>query len=840
MAPKTFQDAEATYARAAKYELERNWNQAFRLYIQAVETYLHLSRTGTDPNLREKCKASAGKALERAEKIKSAKRELAPVSTAHFSEHQQFYVLKKSSLINGTRYPLWSEPTGQAPHVAALKESSRQFRLLPGEQLTALHWQRPSDSIPGAHIASVSLQPTDIIQNKVSDCSVCASIAVCIEHNYRKNAKLLVSSLFPQNDQGTPVVSKNGIYELKLHINGGYRRIFVDDHLPFDEAGTLIGLSTGRKKQLWPSLIEKAYMTLMGGYDFPGSNSGVDLHVLIGWIPEHIEIKSATFERENTWARTWSAFQDGHCVVSLGTDDKSYEQCSHLMPSHNYAVTDVRETNGERWMSLLDSRIGCDPQPQPQSESETSTDPDSATPKSRLINLSWDDICGMFEGVYLSWNPSIFKHSITFHGIWRQKNTSTEDDSQSSNHYLLLRRHADDKTPPVAGDEIWILLTRHLVNTHRTSEYIALNVQNKDEDGTSRDPGKIATKGTYSNDAHVLVRARAEQASDALGILACYDGPFEDVCFTVTAYSPRAISWDTTLRPPAYTSKVDGILTSKNAGGNCTNPTYMVNPQYHLRIHADKQDAQRAGTQAGVVLVAKGPRDMPLNITVVWSSGERTVELSQKEIVANSGAYTYGHVRIATRLLAGNYTVILSAFDPSQLGAYTLRIESERRFDLKAIPQEGAGMYNRVVKGEWNAANAAGGPSYGRYRSNPVYEIVVPTATTFGTRLQLLKASPPISIGLSLFSSSALDQCVASSGPYSDAISGAAIPLRSSAAGTDHLTLAAGTHYLTLAAGRYYLVPSTYAPDMHAQFRLISYSSVAGVSVAPYTAGNDS
>jgi hypothetical protein len=50
---------------------------------------------------------------------------------------------------------------------------------------------------------------------------------------------------------------------------------------------------------------------------------------------------------------------------------------------------------------------------------------------------------------------------------------------------------------------------------------------------------------------------------------------------------------------------------------------------------------------------------------------------------------------------AGDYTVILSAFEPDQTGKFTLKVESTSRFELKSIPQEGAGMYVKTVRGEW-------------------------------------------------------------------------------------------------------------------------------------------
>lgn len=102
--------------------------------------------------------------------------------------------------------------------------------------------------------------------------------------------------------------------------------------------------------------------------------------------------------------------------------------------------------------------------------------------------------------------------------------------------------------------------------------------------------------------------------------------------------------------------QVDGTLTTKNAGGNHTHPTYMLNPQWHLRIYDENAGSSGMGAftsngkalplrgfmgnskvagmsgksktrqKSVVVLSGQGPREVPLNVTVVWSSGERIIE----------------------------------------------------------------------------------------------------------------------------------------------------------------------------------------------------------------------
>ena len=74
-------------------------------------------------------------------------------------------------------------------------------------------------------------------------------------------------------------------------------------------------------------------------------------------------------------------------------------------------------------------------------------------------------------------------------------------------------------------------------------------------------------------------------------------------------------------------NQVDGRWTSKNAGGNCTFPTFMVNPQYHLRIHPPKSRVgSNASGKARTTLSLQASKDVPVNVAIVWSQGQRIVE----------------------------------------------------------------------------------------------------------------------------------------------------------------------------------------------------------------------
>ena len=114
-------------------------------------------------------------------------------------------------------------------------------------------------------------------------------------------------------------------------------------------------------------------------------------------------------------------------------------------------------------------------------------------------------------------------------------------------------------------------------------------------------------------------------------------------------------------------------------------------------------------------------RDRKLSLTFERGS------LAQSDIIATSGAYTYGFARLSadlprtsrfsgalilcdqvfpnfvlTRYVAeGDFTLVVSAFSPTHLGEFSLLVGSSRWIEVDPIPQEGAGMFAKTTRGEW-------------------------------------------------------------------------------------------------------------------------------------------
>lgn len=78
---------QAATTKAAKAELAGNFDEAFKLNIEAAQTYLYLVRNTTNEGTKAQLRAVSAKVLERAERIKAAKKQhITPVDLSRLSQ----------------------------------------------------------------------------------------------------------------------------------------------------------------------------------------------------------------------------------------------------------------------------------------------------------------------------------------------------------------------------------------------------------------------------------------------------------------------------------------------------------------------------------------------------------------------------------------------------------------------------------------------------------------------------------------------------------------------------------------------------------------------------------
>ncbi|XP_074126885.1 calpain-7 isoform X2 [Sminthopsis crassicaudata] len=510
-----------------------NVEEAIELYTEAVDLCLKTSNETSDQSLQSKLKLLARQALDRAEALKESMSKpsqkdkpaavksnqpirtffpLGPdfslndkpqtVRTVQSSEPQgqrytaeEIEVLRKTSKINGIEYVPFMNVDLRERFAFPVPFSDKcgKLPLSPKQKAIFSKWVRPDD-LTNNPTMIYTVSSFSIKQTIVSDCSFVASLAISAAYERRYNKKLITSIIYPQNKKGEPEYNPCGKYMVKLHINGVPRKVIIDDQLPVDRNGELLCSYSNNKSELWVSLIEKAYMKVMGGYDFPGSNSNIDLHALTGWIPERIAMHSDSqnFSKESSFRMLYQRFHKGDVLITTATGVMSEEEGEKwgLVPTHAYAVLDIREHKGLQFIQLKNpwshlrwkGRYSENDLKNwtPELQKYLNFDPRTAQKiDNGIFWISWEDLCQYFDVIYLSWNPSLFRESTCIHSTWDARHGPVKDVYSLANNpqYKL------EVQCPQGGTAVWVLLSRHITDKDdfaNNREFITMVVYKSD------------------------------------------------------------------------------------------------------------------------------------------------------------------------------------------------------------------------------------------------------------------------------------------------------------------------------------------------------------------------
>ncbi|KZZ89874.1 calpain-like protease palB [Ascosphaera apis ARSEF 7405] len=725
----------------------KSQKQALDAAITAAELYLNAYRLASTQADKKRLDAKCNTLLTLAEKIKKGGKEwqsqlnlnlrsqlslsrsrAAPQSTRQLSKREQIILLEGSKL-HGAVFPPWTtQPDAKEFEKRAdgslFEDDGSELSLSEEQQEVFDGWKRPDEALrrhqacnaPGPIM--IADKPIDLVQDATTDCSVVASMCAVVAHTRKhskgpiKNNHHLFADIFPRDSKTLiPQISKSGKYILRLYFNGCYRRITIDDRLPTcipSSTTTIHIIDRNNPSLLWPCLVEKAYLKIRGGYDFPGSNSGTDLWVLTGWIPEQIFLHDvdADLTLDEVWSRAFEAWEKGDVLVTIGTGEltEEVEKGIGLIGMHDYAVLDMRERDGRRemlvknpwaagvvWRGIVSE--GYDGGEVDEGELERGMnrlkiggEGDAHDDSALLPGTFWMDceqIFQNFEHMYINWNPSLFTHREDIHFTWDLSSGDGIPGSFIDNPQFAIT--TGDHSGPV-----WLLLSKHFASddkrqTQEDPGFISIYVFDK----TGGKRVYLSTpswrRGPFVDSPNTLLRLETPSNTTYTIVPSQHGLPKRNHNFSLSVFSNSSLALSPALNRYPYSTKLDGAWTPSTAGGNTESPNYPLNPQFS--IHNPTPSCSLA------IFLETTTAEIATNIKLLWSNGRRiTSSFGVRDIVVDSGDYRRGCAFMEVDdLPRGTFTLICSAFKEGQTGKFKVWVNSTTECIVRQIPHEGAG-----------------------------------------------------------------------------------------------------------------------------------------------------
>ncbi|XP_004631751.1 calpain-7 [Octodon degus] len=629
---------------------KQNIEEAIELYTEAVDLCLKTSSETADKTLQNKLKQLARQALDRAEALSE------PLTKPLYKVKSN---IKPKPPPVKTHFPLGANSFPEKPPPFVSPQSyDAQGQRYTAEEIEVLRTTSKINGIEYVPFMSVDLRER-----------FAYPMPFCI--------------IYPQNKDGEPEYNPCGKYMVKLHLNGVPRKVIIDDQLPVDHKGELLCSYSNNKSELWVSLIEKAYMKVMGGYDFPGSNSNIDLHALTGWIPERIAMHSdsQTFSKDNSFRMLYQRFHKGDVLITASTGMMTEAEGEKwgLVPTHAYAVLDIREFKGLRFIQLKNpwshlrwkGRYSENDVKNwtPELQKYLNFDPRTAQKiDNGIFWISWDDLCQYYDVIYLSWNPGLFKESTCIHSTWDAKQGPVKDAYSLANNpqYKL------EVQCPQGGAAVWVLLSRHITDKDdfaNNREFITMVVYKTDGKKVyyPADPPPYID-GIRINSPHYLTKIKlTTPGTHTFTLVVSQYEKQNTIHYTVRVYSACSFTFSKIPSPYTLSKRINGKWSGQSAGG-CGNfqETHKNNPIYQFHIE-----------KTGPLLIElRGPRQYSVGFEVVTVSlvGDPVPHGFQRK---SSGDYRCGFCYLELENIpSGIFNIIPSTFLPKQEGPFFLDFNS--------------------------------------------------------------------------------------------------------------------------------------------------------------------
>lgn len=441
------------------------------------------------------------------------------------------------------------------------------------------------------------------------------------------------------------------------------------------------------------------------------------------------------------WHRIQQGYDALHAVVTLGTGNISPEEqrTLGLITEHDYAVLDMKVEAGTRLLLIknpwVDSLVWTGPDPGPG----PGPGPGRSAPKS-LTNTFWmsfEEVMQHFESLYVNWHPGIFPYRQDHHFSWDMAHPMTP---------RVLTQNPQYSVRSSSADPVWILLGRHwqdgeldilrrrkgqraegngrgrrgtdtLADVSRQLGYMSLALFASTPPGTRialAEGNRRLNQGPLVDSPNTLLRCAPEPDRPYTLVVDQAALPLPKYSFTLSFFSMSPLAIAPAPEPLPFHNTLSGAWTRRSAGGSAAHASYLTNPQFALQLPQRTQLA---------LLLSTDSSDLPVHVAMLFSAGQRMGPVSSssssssglgRDVVAASPEYRRGcNAASAHAVEPGTYTVVVSTFEPGQLGRFALRVSSSVRLapPVPVLP-DAAGRLRTPV-----AAPAVFGPGQDRLRA---------------------------------------------------------------------------------------------------------------------------